>query len=363
MQLYHSINKKNEIISVMDGDTLQDLFIEFPDDLRPDTVCIAKVIGFANQEYRDNKDYFVKIGNKTAFLQRTKAFIRPDGVLDEHPLSIGEKLIVQVKHDKTENKEIKVSADICLAGEALVYTPTRQKKEFSKKIPQDKLKRLEFFLQPVQDSFIVRTLAQDLSNDAIAEELDDFNALWNNIISQSVSGNDILFEPEAKIFQVLKKYDKKIDLVITDHAHTAFLVKSAGHETKLYTDDIREHIKFPLLIEEALEKKIELNCGGSLIVEKTSCCVCFDVNSGKAAWAVANKQAAYEILRQIRIKNLSGQMIIDFAGKKDKDDLLKLIDILKNENLEIKGISNLGLVELIVRRGSQDLFDLKDTIL
>lgn len=350
MRLVHSQNEKNEIIAVFENDILIDLFIEFPNELRCGTIVAAKAL-----KQIDN-GWFVELANsETAFMQKSDTFIRLNGDVSERPVSEGERLIVQVEHLPVEDKDMKVTTDVCLPATYFVYTPNRLGITYSKKIKD--ISKLKMMLAPVSDALTVRTKAEEASLGDLTEELDELRHVWETIIAEAMAGKSILLEPERTIFSVMNKYT--FSEVVTDHATTALQLKNVFPQTELCLKDLREKECLETVIDDALEEKIDLIGGGSIIVEQTSAMVCVDVNAGGCSMDEVNRKAVDEILRQIKIKKLSGQMVIDFAGSKDRKKLFDLCDKLKKDDIRVVGISNLGLVELTKKRTTRSLKEIR----
>lgn len=348
MRLVHSLGEKDEITAVFDGDVLRDLYIDLPNALAPETVCRARVLKAVAG------GWFVAVGHRSAFMEQAKTALDWDGF----PVAVGEGtgVLVQVRHAAAEDKDVKVSADVTLAGDALVYTPNRRGVAFSRALTSQARERLGKVLDGIGDSVTVRTAAESKTADELTEELKSLRALWNAVLAQK---GEILWEPEASVFRAAQEYASVLSEVATDSAQTALRLKSVFPKTELVLSGLREREALPQVVEEALSTRTALPCGGSLIVEQTAAAVCFDVNAGGAAWGEANEQAVCEIARQIKIKGLSGQMIVDFAGKKDKAVIAALGKKLEklDASLRIAGVSNLGLLEMTKRRGRACLQD------
>ena len=122
------------------------------------------------------------------------------------------------------------------------------------------------------------------------------------------------------------------------------------------------------MINDALKKVIKLKCGGRIIVEETKACVAIDVDSGEGVsqggLGRLNQEAAYEIAKQIILRNLSGKIIIDFAGMAEFKFLKSCIDIMEKElrddtsHAKVLGISKAGNVEIVRMRKRPTLCDL-----
>lgn len=343
MRLVHAKTAERTAVALFDGDTLTDLIVERTGGVKSGAVYMARVLKGAEN------GAFVSLGREAAFFDYQRAFVSVDGDRITRRPTEGERLIVQGICPARDDKGAEVGTDVSVPADFFVWTPAREGFSFSRKIdPADK-ERLTAFLteEGVSSPLTVRTAAADADEAVLREDLDALRRVRNKILSER---GPLLWEPPATVYLTAEKYAPAE--IETDDAQTALTLKARFPQTKLSLEPLWEKENFPLLIEEALAPRSALPCGGSLITERTAAAVCFDVNAGGASCAAANAEAAAEIARQIRIKGLSGQMIVDFAGEKKPaviKELGRKIGRLCPE-ANIRGVSTLGLLEMTVRR-------------
>ncbi len=343
MRLVHTKTTGKTAVALFDGDTLADLIVERTGGVKTGAVYAARVLKGAEN------GAFVSLGNETAFCDYRKSFASIDGDAVLRCPTEGERLLVQGICPARTDKGAEVGTDVSVPADFFVWTPARSDVSFSRRISPKDRERLTGFLtaEGVSSSLTVRTAAADADEAALREDLDALRRVRNKILSEC---GPLLWEPPATVYMTAEKYAPAE--IETDDAQTALTLKARFPQTKLSLEPLWEKEKFPLLIEEALAPRSALPCGGSLITERTAAAVCFDVNAGGATCAAANAEAAAEIARQIRIKGLSGQMIVDFAGEKNPSvvkELGRKIGRLCPE-ANIRGVSTLGLLEMTVRR-------------
>ena len=187
----------------------------------------------------------------------------------------------------------------------------------------------------------------------------DLKKTWHEILKQSTK-TGILYRPLKDIFRLTALYKENLSEIVTDDPDTSTCLKAMFPNVVFRLNGVWETENIPEALDEALKVKTILPSGGFLITEQTAACVCFDVNAGTGTAVDANNEACVEILRQIRLKGLGGQMIVDFAGNKEKKFLLKMMDRLNSPAVFVKGFSSLGLVELVVEKRKSSLFDVFD---
>lgn len=343
-RLIHSRTPAREALVLLNGDTPELFLLQDPSALPVGAVCLARVV--------DAK--FAEIDGVSAFFQGGAAHYDASGRLKSDKLCEGDLFLVQVIRQATEDKEIKVTPKISLSSRYAVFCPTEEGVSVSRKIDDDDRERLKGMFSDFNGGLMLRTAAAKIEEAVLKQDVSDLKSLWQDIVSKALSGQTgVLYFPVPETDRILEERIGEIDEVLTDDAQTAARLKKkypfVRYEPK---KDLWRSEGLDEALEEALNEKVPLPSGGSLIVEETAACVCFDVNSGGSSLRSANKEAALEIPRQVLLKGLSGQMIVDFAGKKDKKELSEYLPILRNEKagLSVWGITALGLVEM-TRRG------------
>lgn len=291
-------------------------------------------------------------------------------------LKPGDELLVQVIREGMRGKLPCVSCDLNLSGRYIVITAVPEPLGFSGKLKAEEKRRLRELLLPVlpEDAgVIVRTNSREAKEEEILEEFQKLYGELQEIREKARTRTcfSLLRESMPEYMQVLQNvYTKELEEIITDNR---ILYEQIRKYLEFYTIDEKK-LRFyedPLLplsrlyalesaIKEALSEKIWLKSGGFLVIQQTEAFVSIDVNSGKCTgkkevqetFRKINMEAAKEIARQLRLRNLSGMILIDFINLKhteDKEALMHFLQSCLNED-PIRGnvvdITKLNIVEV-----------------
>lgn len=305
----------------------------------------------------------------------------------EELLTVGDKVVVQVLSVPRGNKGARVTTNFTIPGKYLVLMPNNDHLAISKKIKdEDERKRLEEIfkeIKPAKMGVIIRTAAEGKSIHHFEREMVYLVKKWEEIerrIKRAKTG-EILYNDNDIVTTILRDVlnnsvdelivdNEKIYLDIIDYIN-AFSESNITTKIKLYTGEkeIFQEYGVDSEIERALKKEVWLDCGGYLVIEKTEALVSIDVNTGKNTGSYnlertvlnTNLEAAREIPRQLRLRNLSGIIIIDFIDMKlqeDKELVLQQLDAeLKRDRIKnnIVHFTDLGLVEMTRKRVGRNL--------
>ena len=319
---------------------------------------------------------FIDIGfEKMAYLQLKK----------NHNIKCGQEIMVQVNKEEIGTKAAKLTTEISLAGRYLVYIPSNDRITISNKIEKEKERfRLKNILKDIcKDShgIIIRTEAIGCSKEELEENLNLLKLEYENILKEYKLGlgPKLLY----KSLDFASKYIKEnlnddIEKIVTNDKAKYDEIKSILNQIdknyikKLYLEenrDIFDLYRIQNQIQNCLDKKVWLKSGGYLIIEKTEALTVIDVNTGRFTGNIklsetifkTNIEAATEIARQLRLRDIGGIIIIDFIDMKNqhyKKEVLKTL----NDNLqkdkrksEILGFTKLGLVEVARRRQNDSI--------
>ncbi len=281
-----------------------------------------------------------------------------------------------------EDKNAQVSMDITISGRYLIYCPTLQKNSISRRIRGKELrKRLEDMIHSLENlqGFILRSSAADLQTDILEREARILKEIWCKL-SMEFKGNEpklIAMGPDS-IQRILG--DKatnpidRIEIVTMDHYSQIedwCSIFAPDLVTKILPIELDNAAQDLALLEyrdvlgqiEALfHGYVMLMNGGSLIIQETAALTAIDVNKGsdKRSHLAVNIDAAIEIARQIRLRNIGGIIVIDFlkTNKKDTDRLLKVLDDETYSDpctVQIHGLTKLGLMEITRKRRTPSL--------
>ncbi len=319
-----------------------------------------------------NKEgFFIDLGNGL------EGFLNAEeNGLSETKLTEGQSIIVQVSQERRAEKQARLVRSIQLVGHYLVYCPYRLRVEASSKI-KDKQKMFEYMekvrnLTHSQEGWILRTASVDTEFANIEQEMEELHNLYEQIRIKARSSQApcLLYAHPDSVFEYIKRYQNSLHKIITNNHNIENEIKANYHNTIDVEYCINPFEKYGIdeVISEALEKEILLKGGGCIHIEETKACVAIDVDSNKDIGGGSlnriNEEAAYEIIRQIRLRNLSGKIVIDFAGHSEYRYIKPLLDILE-EGLEkdnikshLCGLSRAGLVEIIRVRRRPSLQDI-----
>ncbi|MEB3336800.1 MAG: Rne/Rng family ribonuclease [Leptolyngbyaceae bacterium] len=303
-----------------------------------------------------------------------------------------QKVLVQVMKEPTGNKGPRLTGNVTLPGRYLVLMPFGQGVNLSSRIrnenERNRLRALAILIKPAGMGLLVRTEAEGMGEKAITEDLDALQAQWESIKQETTSTRApaLLNRDDDFIQRVLRDmYSTDVNRIVVD-SHTG-LKRVKQHLTTWSGDrapqsvlidhhrdrtSILEYFRINAAIREALKPRVDLPSGGYIIIEPTEALTVIDVNSGSFTRSATaretvlwtNSEAAVEIARQLRLRNLAGVIIVDFIDMDARRDQLQVLEqfnkALKTDKArpQIAQLSELGLVELTRKRQGQNIYEL-----
>lgn len=378
-------NYKNQhLIVYQENDRAIEMFLKSPETIEIGDICIGKVknivdnIQAAFVEVSPGIIGYYSLKNNTSHL-----FTNPI----DRKLRSGDEILVQIERGSIKSKAPVLTSHIQLQGEHLVLLTNHHFIGISKKIKNTSSReRLKNFAQELlaqsNHGVIFRTQAEDISNDCLKNEYDKLLVDYNNFMSTSKTRTCF-----SKIYSMPHNWLNYVHAnninnlrIITDIPDVYEQLKhmpsdaSISYNYELYTDTSYPLIKLKRIesqIDKVLSKHVWLRSGASLVIEPTEALTSIDVNTGKTeirkkqedTFLQINLEAAHEIFRQIRLRNLSGIIIIDFINMSDKknEDLLmyELHKLAANDpvQLNVIDITPLGLVEITRKRTYRPFFE------
>lgn len=301
-------------------------------------------------------------------------------------------ILVQYVREGIKSKQPVVSDKISLMGRYLILVDDNNLISVSNKI-KNKLRRKELvrWIEESDDNnnyykgYIIRTNAENISKEKLIAEKNHLDSLYHGIISKSVNADTyscIYGAPDEYMSIVRDCYDNEIDRIITDKTdiynalteHIKVMEPELSDRIELYNDDYPLNALYSIEnnINKAVNPKVWLKSGAYIIIEPTEACTVIDVNSGKAVAGKKNKEdtiyginkeAAAEIVRQLRLRNISGIIIVDFVDMEEeghRDELVKYIrEAAFNDPVKttVVDITALGLVELTRHKRRKSLLE------
>jgi ribonuclease E len=301
-------------------------------------------------------------------------------------------VLVQVMKEPTGNKGPRLTGNVSLPGRYLVLMPYGKGVNLSRRIKSDnersRLRALAILLKPAGMGLLVRTEAEGKAEEAIMEDLEFLQKQWEEIQQQATSLRPpvLLNRDDDFIQRVLRDmYSSDVNRIVVDYSEGVKRVKkqllnwSDGNTPEgLLIDEhqeyqsILEFFRVNAAIKEALKPRVDLPSGGYVIIEPTEALTVIDVNSGSFTHSATSREtvlwtnceAATEIARQLRLRNIGGVIIIDFIDMDSRRDQLKLLEhfnrILRTDKArpQIAQLSELGLVELTRKRQGKNIYEL-----
>ena len=303
-------------------------------------------------------------------------------------LKTGQSIFVQVIKEAFAGKGPRITTEVAIPGRLLVLVPNSKYVGISKKIwdkyERRRLKKLVSSLKDNDAGIIVRTVAEGKSEELIKNDLQNLENSWQKILKASNQKKDVelLYEDLETASSVIR------DLFTPDISKIVIDSKKLYKKINSYLEDVSpnmasrlEHykIKKPLFesmgieneIDKLLRPKVWLKSGAYLIIEKTEAMVVVDVNSGRFVGKKnheenslkINLEACKEVARQLRLRDLSGLVVIDFIDMKNESNRKKIYYELRKElkkdraKVAVSPISDFGLLEMTRQRIRLSLLD------
>lgn len=304
----------------------------------------------------------------------------------------GQEIVVQVAKEPEGSKGARVAARISLPGRFLVLMPQDDHVGVSRQIPNPKerarLRELAGQLKPAGMGLIVRTAAYGRSDQELRKERDQLFKLWRKIDRQSrkCSAPALLYRDHDLIYRIMRDvvtdtteaiivdqpwiYDRIIDIRAKLHISPATKIELYSGEVALF-----DQLGLSRDLEKVTHKRVWLNSGGYLIIDQTEALVSIDVNTGKytgrknLAETVlrTNLEAAREIAKQLRLRNIGGIIIIDFIDMHSAHDRQLVLEALTaalaadKTKSHVLGFTQLGLVEMTRKKAKTRLSHILET--
>lgn len=369
------INVHEDFVSgaILEDGELQEVFDEENETIAGNLYVgvIQKIVPALNAAFVDideGKNGFLRISNiGKSYIQQVLGA--------KHPQE-GSKLLVQVKHDAVGQKGPQLTCKLSLAGRYVVYFPLSRVRGVSKKIIQQREReRLKSLFSKVErnEGIVVRTASEGMPMEMIEEELQSLKQEWQQILASFKKSRKVKLlrrEPTAIDYVLRERLNKNVDEVYVNEEKAYELVKQ---EVKKISKSIMVHFLEGNLFERfnvyqqlnLLQRRtIDLPSGGYLALDTTEAMTVFDVNSasftsGKNHAELAfktNMEAAKEIARQLRLRNIGGIVVVDFIGMPSKDYYERLFKKIRESfekdpaHVELLGFTRLGLFEMTRKR-------------
>jgi ribonuclease E len=303
-----------------------------------------------------------------------------------------QKTLVQVMKEPTGSKGPRLTGNITLPGRYVVLMPYGRGVNLSRRIKSEnernRLRALAILVKPAGMGLLVRTEAEGKPEEAIIEDLEVLQKQWELVQQEAVSSRApaLLNRDDDFIQRVLRDmYGSDVNRIVVDSSTGLKRVKQylqnwSGGQTPqgLLIDHHRdrspilEYFRINAAVREALRPRVDLPSGGYVIIQPTEALTVIDVNSGSFTRSATaretvlwtNCEAAAEIARQLRLRNIAGVIVVDFIDMESRRDQMQVLEhfnkALKADKArpQIAQLTELGLVELTRKRQGQNIYEL-----
>ena len=298
-----------------------------------------------------------------------------------------QKVLVQVMKEPTGTKGPRLTGNLALPGRYLVLQPHGQGVNISRRISSEaernRLRALGVLIKPPGAGLLIRTEADGIAEDQLIDDLESLLRQWEAIqqAAETAAPPVLLNRDEDFINRILRDHTSPdlVRVVVDEPAAVARVSSFLGAEAdKVLVEahsepsELLEHFKVNAAIRDALKPRVDLPSGGYVIIEPTEALTVIDVNSGSFTRSAnaretvlwTNCEAAIEIARQLKLRNIGGVIIIDFIDMDSRRDQLQLLEHFTTAvrddaaRPQIAQLTELGLVELTRKRQGQNIYEL-----
>ena len=300
-----------------------------------------------------------------------------------------QKVLVQVIKEPTGSKGPRLTGILSIPGKYLILQPHGQGVNISRKIntetERSRLRALGVLIKPPSTGLLFRTEAEKIKEELLIEDLENLIQQWENILKVSENSNppNLIKRDDDFFLKILRDHIKSsTKSIIIDNkfsvqrAKDFFINSESTVDIEFHDNDLNQHIleKYEIkkAIQKALQPRVDLPSGGYIIIEPTEALTVIDVNSGSFTRSANSRQtvlwtnceAAVEISRQMKLRNIGGVIVVDFIDMESRRDQFQLLEhftsAIKDDSArpQIAQLTELGLVELTRKRQGQNIYEL-----
>ena len=340
---------------------------------------------------------FVDIGKgRNAVLYAGEVNWDSAGISESEPrkietvLKTGQSVLVQVTKDPIGQKGARLTSQISLPGRYVVYVPGGGMSGISKRLPEPERNRLKAILKnliPETAGVIVRTAAEGVSEEDLTNDVARLKAQWEDIYQKSINPNFhapalIYSEPDLAVRVIRDIFNEDFRKLTVQGSgawdeinnYLGFIAPELVSKLEKYTGtgDLFADFRVEEQLAKAFDRKVYLPSGGSLVIDRTEAMIVIDVNTGKfigkggsleETVTKNNLEAAEEIARQLRLRDLGGIIVIDFIDmvlESNREQVLRrLVECLGRDRTkhQVAEVTSLGLVQMTRKRVGQGLIE------
>jgi len=300
-----------------------------------------------------------------------------------------QKVLVQVIKEPTGSKGPRLTGSISIPGKYQILQPHGLGINISRKINTEKernrLKALGVLIKPPSTGLLFRTEAENIKEELLIEDLENLIEQWENILKVSETSNppNLIKRDDDFSQKILRDHIKSsTKSIIIDSKFSVERAKDflknyeSSVDVEFHDNDLNQHIlenyEIKKTIQKALQPRVDLPSGGYIIIEPTEALTVIDVNSGSFTRSANSRQtvlwtnceAAVEISRQMKLRNIGGVIVVDFIDMESRRDQFQLLEhfnsAIKDDSArpQIAQLTELGLVELTRKRQGQNIYEL-----
>ena len=383
-------DNKQTRVAVLENDKPVEIYIERPVHQR----VVGNIYkGMVANVLPGMQAAFVDIGlERNAFLYVDDALVQEDGATGKNKKTIeeilrpGEEVMVQVVKEPFGSKGARLTRQITIPGRHLVLMPNADYTGVSRRIEEpderERLRQVAAELRPQGTGLIVRTVAEGLEMEAFQQDLNFLVPLWQRILDryQQKPAPNLVYQDLDLIYRIIRDlFTDQIQQLIIDTRYEYEKIQEAldmvdpalKKRINLYAgnEPIFDVYNIETEIERALSRTVWLDCGGYLVFDHTEALTVIDVNTGKYIGKTnladtvlkTNLEAATEIIRQVRLRDIGGIIIIDFIDMDSEEHRCQVLERLSEKARDdrtkshILGLTGLGLVEMTRKKARQGL--------
>ncbi len=303
-------------------------------------------------------------------------------------LKQNDTIVVQVTKDPMSGKGARLTTYLSLPGRLMVYMPQSKRSGVSRKLPErerERLRRLAKEIKPGEGSTIIRTAAQKARKKDLEDDLDYLLKQWAETQEKIASGKKppavVYSEPDLAVRVVRDTVTREFRSVLVDNKTEFNRIRDYLSRTAPELKDrVQMHKDKDLLfarygvdkaIEAALRRKVALPSGGHLVIDEAEALTAIDVNTGSYTGKKSledtvlktNLEASIEVVRQLRLRDIGGIIVIDFIDMENPDNRVRVLETLETElerdrtKTQVVTLSDLGLVEMTRKNVTEGLAD------
>ena len=310
----------------------------------------------------------------------------------EMALKSGDPVLVQVTKDPIGQKGARLTSQVSLPGRYLVYVPDGSMTGISRKLPDTERTRLKSILKKVMPEgagVIVRTAAEGASEEELTRDVERLRAQWEEIEQAAATAQppaQLSAEPDLALKVIRDVFNEDFAKLVVSGSGVAQELRTyvdsdapdLAERVETWTDtkDVFTAYRVEEQLTKALDRKVWLPSGGSLVIDRTEAMTVIDVNTGKFVGQGGNLEetvtknnleAAEEIVRQLRLRDIGGIIVVDFIDmvlESNRDLVLRrLVECLGRDRTkhQVAEVTSLGLVQMTRKRIGQGLLEVFST--